>query len=57
MSPDWFLDAAPADEARGIEIAQVPRQTYGSVASSESLDECRDPEVRDWVSISGSADG
>jgi hypothetical protein len=57
MSPDWFFDAVAADEADGIEIVQVPCQTYGSVAVSESVDEPRDLEVRDRVSISGSADG
>ena len=56
MSPDWFIEGA-ADDADGIEIVQVPCQTYGSVAVSESVDEPRDLEVRGWASISGSADG
>ena len=57
MSPDWFVEGAAADEAGGIEIVQVPRQTYGSVAVSESVDEPRELEVRRWVSISSSTDG
>jgi len=57
MSPDWFFDAVAADEADGIEIVQAPRQTSGSVAVSESVDEPRDLEVRGWMSISGSTDG
>ena len=57
MSPDWFIEGADVDEDGGIEIVQVPCQTYGSVAVSESVDEPRDLEVRGWASISGSADG
>ena len=57
MNPDWLFDAAAADEAGGIEIVQVPRQTYGSVSASESLDDPGELEVRDWVAISGSAGG